>query len=284
MKALLKKINQKILWILPKTLAHKIMYYKAMRKKLDLKNPKDLNQKIIYSIIYKYGEKEAMLSDKYAVKKYIENLQIPDLYFAKIYKTYNSVDDINLSELPDKFVLKTNHGCKDFQICSNKDVFDMVPVKKKLDYSLKRNMAKEICEYFSVNIPPILFAEEYLETSCNAPFDFNFYCIHGVVEVAMIINYKKKNITINTFDRNLNALDIVSDGFFTDDCVIIPDNCQKMIEVAELLAKPFPFVRVDLYNVDGKIYFGEFTFTPTAGCVRCIKSEEMIRLGNLLNI
>ncbi len=120
---MLDKIIMKILWIMPKEWAHKYLYKKKMHKKLDLKNPKDFNEKIHYLEIYKYGPKETICTDKYLVRNYIAKIGYSNI-LTKLYGVYKSFEEIDFSKLPEKFVLKTNHSCKDVFVCLDKNKFD----------------------------------------------------------------------------------------------------------------------------------------------------------------
>ena len=103
--------------LLPRTISHKILYYKCFKKKLNLKNPQNLNEKIQWLLVYKYGKKEGMLSDKYLVKEYVTNLNIKNLQVPKTLKTYTNANEINIDELPEQFVLKPTHTSGNVFVC-----------------------------------------------------------------------------------------------------------------------------------------------------------------------
>ena len=134
---MLKTLYHEILYRLPKKIAHKIIYFRVFHKKLNLTAPQDLNEKIHYLIIHKYGEKEAQLSDKIAVKEILAKKKIPHLNIIKTIKTYDDATKIDFEELGTQFVLKCNHGSGDVIVCKDKKNLDIEKVRRKIEKSLK---------------------------------------------------------------------------------------------------------------------------------------------------
>lgn len=281
----MKKVLKRILKFLPKSLAHELLYKRIMGKTLNLKNPKDFNEKIQYLIVYKYGKKEADLADKYLVKQYVAQLNIKDLYIPKTYKAYTSVDDIKLDELPSRFVLKCNHGSGDSIICQDKNNFDLETAKDKLFHSLKNDFSNNLLEYHYSLINPVIIAEEYLDDKSNKnPLDYKFYCFNGKVESILVCSERDKKLRLDDFDLKWNKLNYTYDEYKSKKNIEKPVNLDKMIKIASDLSKNLPFVRIDLYNIDGKIYFGEFTFTPAAGLIKYYNDDALLNLGEKINL
>jgi hypothetical protein len=279
---IIKKIYYKLRWYLPKETAHKLVYWQMFKRKLDLKNPQDINQWIHYLTIYKFGEKEAVLFDKYAVKKYLENLSIPDLHTAKLLGYYANVDEIDLSKLPDQFVLKITAGCGDIEFCKDKKTFDLPSVKQRLKKRMNRDKAKGICEYYSINVRPMIICEELLSPNEEeAIIDYKFFCINGQTNGCFVIKGRFKNAKRYYYDREWTLTDFILEQHKGYEDIPKPDNYDRMLEIAEILSAPFPFVRVDLYNIQGKIYFSEFTFAPS---IQTIKQTELDRMGSMLRM
>ncbi len=279
------KIYKKIFKYMPKIIAHKILYRRVVGKKLNLKNPTDLNEKIQYLILYKYGVKESKLADKYLVKDYVRNLNIKDLNVPRTYKVYKNALDIKLDELPDKFVLKCNHGSGGIFICQNKKDFDLETAKKNLAEILKNDFSESLLEYHYSLINPVILAEEYLDDKKNInPFDYKFYCFDGEVESILLCSEREKKLRLDDFDLNWNKLNYTYDSYKSDKNIPKPKNLDKMIKIASELSRGLPFVRVDLYEIDGKIYFGEFTFTPAAGLIKYYKPEALKKLGEKIDL
>jgi len=280
------KIYRQFLYLLPRATAHRIIYSDVFGKELDLSSPRDINQKIHWLIVYKFGEKEAELYDKFRVKQYIKNLGIPDIHVAELYATYSKASEIDLTSLPDKFVLKTAHGCDNSYICVDKSIFDLATVKKKLKAALNSQPEKMHCEYFSVKTTKIIMCEEYINDRLDMyPLSYNFHCINGkAVIISIIRKYANAAIRYDSVDRDWESLDCCLVEPVGKGTTQKPLNFDRMLEIAEELAKPFPWVRVDLYNCGGKIYFGEFTFTGANGNLTCFTQETLDRLGDMLDL
>ncbi len=277
-------IRREILWRLPPRIGHKYLYKKRMNKKLNLDTPKDFNEKIHYLLIYKYGKRETNCTDKYLVRNYIKQKGYSTL-LTELYGIYNNFDEIQLEKLPEKFVLKTNHSCKDVFICIDKNKFDFEKAKEVLNKKLKENYAKKKLEYHYSNIKPIIMCEEYIDDgSGEAPKDYKFFCFNGKVYSILVCSNRTINIEQNWYDTNWNELDYTLEKYKNNAKHEKPINLEEMIKIAENLSKEFIFVRVDLYNSNGKIYFGELTFSPAAGFIRFVKQEVLDEYGKLIEI
>jgi len=283
-KKIINKVIMCVLWLLPKTIAHKLLYYKRVHKKLNLKNPKDFNEKLQYLILYKHGEKEKECSDKYLVRENLKELGYEDL-LPKLYGAYKTFDEINISELPEKFVLKTNNGSGTAFICLDKNNFDFNKCKKMLNKNLKRNFAKESLEYHYMNIKPLIICEEYIDDGNGKnPLDYKIHCFNGNPECILVCSERANGLKRDYYDLNWEYLNYTKEEYRNINSHKKPLNLEEMIKIARELSKGFPFVRVDLYNVNGKIYFGELTFTPNAGINKNLKQEALDYFGNLIEI
>ena len=279
------KWYNKLLWILPKKYTHKRMYKDHLGKELNLKNPVDFNEKLHYLILNIYGKKEGKLSDKIAVKECILSKNIKDLYVPKTLKVYKNVDKIKLDELPDKFVLKCNHSSGNVIICNNKDTFDLENAKCILKKVLKQNFAKVCYEYHYNYIKPFVYAEEYLDDSNHKnPLDYKIYCSNGKAKSILVCSERESGLKLSEYDLDWNRIDCIVDSFKSSYDIPKPNNLKKMINIAEQLSKDIPFVRVDLYEIDNKIYFGELTFTPAAGICTYYTEESLIEHGKYIDL
>ncbi len=280
----LRIIYHKLLYILPKSLAHKIMYYTIKGKRLDLKNPKDINEKIHYMMVYRYGKKYGMLTDKCKVRNFVKDKGYEKL-LPKLYGVYNNVNEIDIEKLPEKFVLKTNHGSGEVFICTNKKIFNFENCKKLLKKSLKKNYAYNYLEYHYKYIQPKIICEEFLSDQENRqPYDYKFFCFNGKADCILVCSDREQKNYRDFFDLNWNYLNYAKEEKRNPNKISKPKNLDKMIEYAEKLSNEFEFVRVDLYNINGKIYFGEMTFTPAAGYMDCCYDEVLQYLGSKMKI
>lgn len=264
--------GQKILSSISPTLCSKWIYKKTQGKKLNLENPQLFNEKLMWLKLKKYNNNELVTecADKYMVRNYIKSCGCEEI-LNEIIRVYDNVDDINFEELPNEFVLKCNHAAGYNIICKNKKELDVLETKKQLKKWLKDDYWKQYAEVNYKNIHKKIICEKYLENKSKTDLeDYKFYCFNGKAQFVMIcIGRNTSEKTQYYFmDKDWKIMKINAYGLNAPENLNIekPANIREMFNYAEKLSKTFPFVRVDLYNVDGKIYFGELTFTP-AGCV-----------------
>ena len=282
------KLYVLILNILPKKTGHKIVYYKYLHKKLNLNNPLSLNEKVHWLSINYYGKKEVLLFDKQNVKEYINKLNIKDLHVPKTYYVISSKKDkeeVLKNNLPNKFVIKTNHGAGDVFICNNNSKEDIeIFIDKELKL-LKKDYSKKYLEYHYSFIKPVVMIEEYLDDKKNfTPTDYKFFCFDGYVDCVMICSDRSNKNYRDFYDKNWNHLNYSIKSRQSKTKIEKPKNIDKMFKIASIISKGFPLVKVDLYNINGKIYFGELTFTPAAGIADHYSEEGNIHLRKLINI
>ena len=286
MKAIILSIITRFLYILPnKKQAHKIMYRIKMKKRLDLENPKDFNEKIQYLILTEYmDDLYSNLTDKYKVREFIEKKSYGYI-LPKLYGIYNSTNEIDINSLPKKFVLKPNNGCGNIFICKSKEKFDYINAYKSLDKAVKGNFAKNSLEYHYSKIEPKIICEEYLnDGSHTMPIDYKFYCYKGKVECILVCTDRENKLKLSYYSPTWEKLDYVTDDYKESKLLEKPNNLNEMIEIAENLSKEFKFVRVDLYSIKKKVFFSELTFTPACGLVRYNTQEALNHLGSLIEL
>lgn len=279
-----KKFFRNMLLYLPKSLAHKILYHRYFKKKLDLKNPKTFNEKLQYLIVYEYGEKQTKITDKVLLRDYVKELNLSE-YMPKLYGVYKKSSEIDFNNLPEKFVLKTNHGSGSVFVCRNKKKFDFEKACTELDKQLKYNFAKVSLEYHYSKIKPQILCEELLDDGTgNLPIDYKIYCFDGKPDCILICSNRENSLKLDYYDTNWKPKDYSIEKYKSHNAFKKPDNLNEMLEIAKILSKEFRFVRVDLYSIKGKIYIGELTFTPAAGLIRYNTEGAQLRWGKMLNI
>ena len=231
-------------------------------------------------------------ADKYKVKDYINGLNIKDLHVAKNLDTIDiNKQNININSLPDNCVIKTNNGSGDIIVIKNKQITHMIARGRKLKnninnynkwkkISLKPHITKYEKHYKLIE--PKIYIEEYLGDNIN---DFKFFCIQGKFQFCqMEIFGSIYSKCLNFYDKNFNLLNMYKEGY--PNCkkkFEKPDKYKQMITIAEQISKPFEFVRVDLYNIQGKIYFGEMTFAPSGAQKKFLPDINEINLGKIWN-
>jgi hypothetical protein len=203
-----------------------------------------------------------------------------------ILKIYRNVNEINLEELPDKFVLKCNHGSSMNIICSNKRKFNLSEAKHKLRNWKNINYGFIHSEFQYININRKIFAEVFLKDNIE---DYKIYCFHGKPKFIRVQKkYDNFNKINNFYDLNWRLTDIETGipHFIRNEKIEFskPKNLNQMLDYARKLSSEFIFVRVDFYNIEGKIYLGELTFSPSNLLFGLKNREQSIYLGNFIDL
>lgn len=240
---------------------YKNKYKKLYGKNLDLDNIKTFNGRVIYRILREKRDIYSKLTDKYLVREYVKE-KIGEKYLIKLYGIYKSVKEINYELLPNSFVLKCTHDCGSSIVVNNKEKYNMKYYNKLLSFYLRRNFYYISREWHYKNIYPRIICEEKLIDAT----DYKFHCFNGKVKHIEVIYDRFNNKKINEYDNKGNKLKYkVSNCENMDTDFKLPLNFEKMIELSEKLSSEFDYCRIDLYNNNGEIKFGEITFTPAAG-------------------
>lgn len=247
-------------------------YKRIMKKSLDLSNPIAFTEKLqALKIVYKKSENLNLytkLTDKVLVKDLVSKSIGPE-YIIPTIGVWNNFSDINFDILPNKFVLKTNHDSGGIVICRDKSTFDKANAKKKLEKSIHRNFYWYGREAQYKYIKKKIIAEEYIEELSGGLYDYKIHCFSGKPLFIQCIgerNFKNHTGYQKNYDLNWNELDWVFEDYpkFPYN-VPKPKHLEEMINVATKLSEKFKYVRVDLYDLEEKVLFGEMTFTPGNG-------------------
>ena len=259
-------------------------YKKRTGRELNLENPKSFNEKIQWLKLYDNSPLKTKLADKYLVREWIKE-NLGEEYLIPLLGVYDSFDEIDFDKLPDKFVLKANHGCAWNIIVKDKQKFDKNKAKKKFDKWMKRNYAlKAGFEMQYKDIPPKIVAEAFIQDSKGELNDYKVLSFNGEPKFIWIDQGRFSNRTENIYDTEWNLQPFLLTYENSKEEVPPPKNLETMIEFARKLSKDFALVRVDFYNVDGKIYFGEMTFTSASGVDVFKPAEYDLKLGEMLEL
>lgn len=245
----------------------KLEYRCLMGKRLDLKNPQTFNEKLQWLKIYDRRPEYTTMVDKYAVKQYVAD-RIGAEYIIPTLGVWDRPELIEWDGLPDKFVLKCTHNSGGLVICKDKKKLDKDAAIKKLSGALERDYYLASREWPYKNVPRRIIAEQYLEDATIADLrDYKFFCFNGKMRVFKIDFDRQTGHKANYFDRNGKLIPYGEKVFppQKDKQLVIPQNFEEMIKVVEKLSEALPFGRIDFYNVNGKIYFGEITLFPAGG-------------------
>lgn len=263
----------------------KIRYYLEMGKRLDLKNPRTMNEKLQWLKLYNRKPEYTTMVDKILVKEYVANI-IGEEYIVPLLGVWRSPEEIDFESLPNQFVLKTNHsgGNTGVIIVKDKNKIDRSAIVEKLRASLKSDIYATFREWPYKNVERKVFAEAYLGDDLA---DYKFYCYNGYADAVMIcVDRQIGDPKFYFFDKQWNLKRYNKRGKEAPADFILPkpDGVDKMFELASVLSKDIPYARVDFYNVNGQIYFGEITFFPASGFDKNRLLESDIYFGNLIKL
>lgn len=264
----------------------KYRFFIVMGKRLNLDHPTTYNEKLQWLKLYDRNPFYTKLVDKIAVKEYVANI-IGKEYIIPTLKIYKTPEEINLDELPNQFVLKTNHDGDSLGvfICKDKAKFDFENAISKLSNNLKRNYYYTGREWPYKNVRPTIFAEEYKEDETGELKDYKFFCFNGVVKASFIATDRSSgHVKFDYYDRDFNHLNFIQSHPMSGKKIPKPINYEKMIEISEKLSTGLPHVRIDLYNCNGQIFFGEMTFYHYGGMIKFHPEEWDYTFGSWLEL
>lgn len=258
-------------------------------KELDLENPKTFNEKLQWLKIHDRNPAYVKLVDKYAVREFIAE-QLGEEFLIPLLGVWERPDDIDFSTLPDRFVLKCNHNSGlGMCICKDKKTLDIKKVKNELRKGLTQNYYLTGREWPYKDVPRKIICEQYMTDTPEATdfTDYKFFCFDGTVDCVMVcLERSSGNTKFYFFDKEwqLKRLNVRGKNAPAGFTIPKPQCMDQMFEIAARLSVGLPFVRVDLYQSNGKIYFGEMTFFPDSGFDKNILPETDRYFGDLLKI
>lgn len=271
----------------PDKLYLKVMFKSIMGYWPDFKHPKTFNEKLQWLKLYDRRPEYTTMVDKYAVKKYVA-AKIGEQYIIPTLGVWDNPEDIEWEKLPNQFVLKCTHDSGGLVICQNKLKLDKEAAKEKLRKSLLTDYYLNGREWPYKNVPRRIIAEKYIESAPNTNDlpDYKFFCFNGEIKFLKVDFGRFVEHHANYYDLQMNLL-----PFGECVCLPVPQKVinkplcfDEMIMIAEKLSKGMPFLRVDLYNVGEKIYFGELTFFPASGFGKFDPFEYDKKLGDLISL
>ena len=260
----------------------KLKYWACMDGKLNLINPQSFNEKLQWLKLNDRNPLYTKLVDKYEVREYIKK-EIGEEYLVPIYGVWEKFDNIDFEKLPDQFVIKCTHDSGGIVICKDKKLFDKKKAKKKIEKLLKRNFYYIGREWPYKNIKPRIIVEKYLEELNGELTDYKFLCFNGKAKLIEIHQGRFRSHTQDFYDIEWNKTNITQ-GPVADEDIPKPQNLEKMIELSEKLAQNFIHVRIDWYNINGKIIFGEITLYDGSGFYKFDLEEYNKKIGSWLQL
>jgi len=264
-------------------------YYPFFKSKIDWKNPKNLIEKIYWLQFNSDTSLWTKCADKYLVRDFVKEKGFSE-YLPKLYGKWENAKEIDFDSLPNRFVIKTNNACGKNLIVTDKTKLNIKSTIKKLNrwLSIPYGYAAAQLHYTSIN--PCLIAEEFLENNISfssSLIDYKVWCFHGKPEIVLVVfNRSDNGVDLSLYDLNWNKKSeflLSSDHYrYSKKEIPKPESLNKMIEIAKVLSRNIPQVRIDFYDINGKPYFGEMTFTSGFG--RSFTKEYYDYLGSKIDL
>lgn len=268
-------------------------YFLRFRKRIDWKNPKTLNEKILYLSLMTDTTRWSDLTDKYRVREYVEACGFKEA-LVELYGVWDNASKINFEKLPQSFVLKTNHGSGEIKIVHDKNLINKEKIVSYFNKAISKPYGEIEAGKHYFRIKPCIVAEQLLindtdpQEKSSSVIDYKFWCFNGKVHYVLVCSNRNKYcLNLLLYDRDWNArpeYSVFTQHYQRGNTISKPENYERMINMAETLARPFPCVRVDLYNIRGEIYFGEMTFTSLGGMMNYFTDEFLDKAGSLIDL
>lgn len=262
-------------------------YRACMGRELNLEDPQTFNEKLQWLKLHDRKPEYTMMVDKYRVREYIAQT-IGEEYLIPLLGVWEDPEDIDFDALPDQFVLKCNHNSGlGMCICKDKSRLDIKKVKRELKKGLRQDYYLTGREWPYKDVPRRIIAEKYMVDASGTELkDYKIMCFDGKAKCSFVCTgrHTKESLRITIFDTVWNVLPFGRPSHPPKDGILKPVQYDTMLELAEILSKEIPFVRVDFYEVDGKIYFGELTFFPGSGFEEFTPEEWDYTLGEWIGL
>lgn len=281
----------KLSFLFPDKIYLQLMYWLKMGKKLDLKNPITFNEKLQWLKLYNHNPLFTVMVDKVKAKEYVASI-IGEEHIIPTLGVWDSPDDIDFNELPNQFVLKCNHNSGiGMCICRDKNNLNIDNIKVMLRKGLKENYFMKWREWPYKNVPRKILAEKFMvdtiqktQAQTNELTDYKWFCFNGEPFMMYVSHDNAEHATTDFFDMNYHRLTLQMKDPNSDNPPTKPKEFEEMKEYAKLLSKHIPFLRVDFYVINHRVYFGELTFFHNAGFCTIKPDEWNVILGDMIKI
>ena len=261
------------------------LYFGYVHHNPNLVNPTTFSEKLQWLKLNYRNDLMPIVGDKYMVRQYLKEKGYDNL-LNELIGVFDKVEDFDISKLPQQFVLKATHASGWNLIVKDKKNINWFVWKKHMKYWLTHDIAWNGREWHYGEMKPRIVAERYLEDSSGGLMDYKFYCFNGNAKFLQVnMGRGEKGSIQNYYDLNWQLLPFGKSQPHNPDVIIErPQHLQQMIDIACELSKPFPYVRMDFYEANGQIYFGEFTFFPCSGMPDFIPIEWDAKVGDMLKL
>lgn len=262
----------------------KLKYRLVMKKKLNLDNPQTFNEKLQWLKLYDRKPEYTKMVDKYDVREYISE-KIGEEYLIPLLGVWDSFDDIDFDKLPNQFVLKCTHDSGGLVICKDKSQLDVSEARKKINKCLKRNYFWKNREWVYKNVNPRIIAEKYMVDESGTELkDYKLFCFNGEPKTLFVATDRPHDTKFDFFDMEFNHLPFTNGHPNATKEIKRPEGLSEMTELARKLSEGMKQVRIDFYDINGKVYFGEITFFHWSGMVPFEPEEWDSTLGEWIGL
>lgn len=272
------KIADFIANVIGQRMNYTIRYYSNRGHLPNFKHPKDLSERILSAMLSKDFLKYADYADKVKVREYVKAKGLETILL-KQFGAWEDAKQIPFDKLPNRFILKANNGSGGHFICTDKSKINIPAVISEMNATLKAASHLRNTEPHYCAIKPMILAEELMGDGTVLPTDYKFHCIKGKVADVFVVCERETSAKYCTLDTNWKPLPYTKPEFMPSVIPEKPEHLCEMVKLAEKLSSDFEFVRVDLYDFNGKIYFGELTFSPWGGIMNSYSNEGVEIMG-----
>lgn len=248
------------------------------KKTIHIDKPITLSDKICYLEFRTDNPLTVMCSDKYEVRGYVKSKGLERLLVPLIGDVYDCVEQIDFQSLPEQFVLKATYGCQMNLICEDKSRLDIVKTKRVVKGWLSRGFNRDILEPHYRTIKRRIICEMFLEGS-DGIIDYKIHCLNGAPIFILVCSERSKGLCLNLYDLQWNPIHEIIGKHLNNKEIQKPSGLDEMIEASKVLSEDFEFVRVDFYEINGNVYFGELTFTPDGGILSYFSKDFDQKMG-----
>ena len=273
------KLGDLVANLLGQRMNYLLRYYSHRHRFPNFKHPKDLSERILSAMLKKEFLQNADYADKVKVREYIVQKGLGNILL-KQFGNWESAEEIDFSGLPDKFILKANNGSGGHVICTDKSLLNIPETVTRINKTLHEVRHLRNTEPHYCCIKPQILCEELLGDGITLPVDYKFHCIRGHIADIFVVCEREDGAKYCTLDTKWEVLPYTLPQYMPKTKPKKPENLDEMIRIAEKLSEDFEFVRVDLYDFEGKIYFGELTFSPWGGIMNSYTTEALEILGS----
>ncbi len=270
---------------IPDKLFLKVKFRLTLNKKLNLKNPQTFNEKLQWLKLYDRNPEHTMMVDKYKVREYISDV-LGEEYLIPLLGVWDNPDDIDFEKLPEQFVLKCNHNSGvGMYICKDKSELDIAKVKGELKKGLRENYFLRNREWPYKNVDRKIIAEKFMVDESGTELkDYKFFCFDGEPEYLFIATDRHTDTKFDFYNMDFEHLPFTNGHENANRELKRPIGFDTMVECARKLSKGLKHARIDFYDINGRVYFGEITFFHWSGFVPFEPEEWDYEFGKKINL